>query len=96
MVELGLAIAWEKPVFLFRDDFRRCTDSGAYPLNLVLFTGLPEMGWDAYGYRRTACCPDHLRPANPARPRNTLFRTACAITMSGSGSLYASSVRSAP
>ena len=27
MVELGLAIGWEKPVFLFRDDFRRCTDS---------------------------------------------------------------------
>ena len=50
MVELGLAIAWEKPVFLFRDDFRRCTDSGAYPLNLVLFTGLPEMGWEAYWY----------------------------------------------
>ena len=23
MVELGMAIAWEKPVFLFRDDFRR-------------------------------------------------------------------------
>ena len=44
MVELGLAIAWEKPVFLFRDDFRRCTDSEAYPLNLMLFTGLPEMG----------------------------------------------------
>ena len=53
MVELGLAIAWEKPVCLFRDDFRRCTDSGAYPLNLVLFTGLPEMGWDAYGYSST-------------------------------------------
>ena len=50
MVELGLAIAWEKPVFLFRDDFRRCTDSEAYPLNLMLFTGLPEMGWDAYWY----------------------------------------------
>ena len=45
MVELGLAIAWEKPVFLFRDDFRRCTDSDAYPLNLMLFTGLPETGW---------------------------------------------------
>ena len=27
---------------------------------------------------------------------DTLFWTACAITMSGSGSLYASSVRSAP
>ena len=50
MVELGLAIAWEKPVFLFRDDFRRCTDSEAYPLNLMLFTSLPEMGWDAYWY----------------------------------------------
>ena len=44
MVELGLAIAWEKPVFLFRDDFRRCTDSEVYPLNLMLFTGLPSRG----------------------------------------------------
>ena len=44
MVELGLAIAWGKPTFLFRDDFRRCTDSEVYPLNLMLFTGLPG-GW---------------------------------------------------
>ena len=45
MVELGMAIAWEKPVFLFRDDFRRCTDSEVYPLNLMmLFTGLPADG----------------------------------------------------
>ncbi len=51
MVELGLAIAWEKPVFLFRDDFRRCTDSEAYPLNLMLFTSLPEVGWEAHWYR---------------------------------------------
>lgn len=50
MVELGMAIAWGKPVFLFRDDFRRCTDSEAYPLNLMLFTGLPEAGWEAYWY----------------------------------------------
>ena len=27
MVELGMAIALGKPTFLFRDDFRRCTDS---------------------------------------------------------------------
>ena len=27
LVELGMAIAWAKPVFLFRDDFRRCIDS---------------------------------------------------------------------
>ena len=50
MVELGLAIAWKKPVFLFRDDFRRCTDSEEYPLNLMLFTGLPETGWEDYWY----------------------------------------------
>ena len=50
MVELGMAIAWEKPVFLFRDDFRRCTDSEAYPLNLMVFAGLPEEGWQAYWY----------------------------------------------
>ena len=50
MVELGMAVAWEKPVFLFRDDFRRCTDSEGYPLNLMLFTGLPETGWEASWY----------------------------------------------
>ena len=54
MVELGLAIAWDKPVFLFRDDFRRCTDSEAYPLNLMVFSSLPESGWEAYWYRSVA------------------------------------------
>ena len=44
MVELGLAIAWEKPVFLVRDDFRCCIDSEGYPLNLMLFTG-PAWKW---------------------------------------------------
>ena len=33
MVELGVAIALGKPTFLFRDDFRKCTDSDEYPLN---------------------------------------------------------------
>ncbi len=51
MVELGVAIALHKPVFLFRDDFRRCTDSEQYPLNLMLFAGLPEFGWEEYFYR---------------------------------------------
>ncbi len=45
MVELGIAIALGKPTFLFRDDFRRATDSENYPLNLMLFTGLPREGW---------------------------------------------------
>ena len=50
MVELGAAIALGKPTFLFRDDFRRCTDSEQYPLNLMLFAGLPEVGWDHFVY----------------------------------------------
>ena len=50
MVEMGMAIALGKPTFLFRDDFRRVTDSGQYPLNLMLFTGLPEEGWRDFYY----------------------------------------------
>ena len=50
MVELGMAIALGKPTFLFRDDSRRATDSEKYPLNLMLFTGLPEEGWQEYFY----------------------------------------------
>ena len=52
MVELGMAIALGKPTFLFRDDFRRATDSEEYPLNLMLFTGLPETGWRDHYYTR--------------------------------------------
>ncbi len=48
MVELGMAIALNKAIFLFRDDYRRCTDSENYPLNLMLFAGLPEVGWEQY------------------------------------------------
>ena len=54
MVELGVAIALGKKTFLFRDDFRRCTDSEHYPLNLMLFTGLPKRGWQNYYYTSLA------------------------------------------
>lgn len=50
MVELGMAIAFGKPTFLFRDDLRRVVESEQYPLNLMLFTGLPEEGWQDYYY----------------------------------------------
>ena len=50
MVELGMAIALGKPTFLFRDDFRRVTDSEEYPLNLMLFTGMPRHEWRDYYY----------------------------------------------
>ena len=50
MVELGVAIALGKPTFLFRDDFRKCTDSDEYPLNLMIFMGVPYDSWKDYYY----------------------------------------------
>ena len=44
MVEFSVAIALNQTIFLFRSDFRRCTDSEHYPLNLMLFALLPEVG----------------------------------------------------
>ena len=51
MVELGASIALGKPTFLFRDDFRKCTDSDEYPLNLMIFVGIPHDYWNEYYYR---------------------------------------------
>ena len=48
MIELGIAIALKKEIFLFRDDFRNCSDSNQYPLNLMLFLGLPKDDWEKY------------------------------------------------
>lgn len=50
MVELGVAIGLGHKTFLFRDDYRRCTDCEDYPLNLMLFAGLPGQGWQDYLY----------------------------------------------
>ena len=50
MVEIGIAIALGKPTFLFRDDFRKCSDSDEYPLNLMLFLGIPSDSWNDYYY----------------------------------------------
>ncbi len=50
MIELGVAIALNKDIFLFRDDFRRCSDSEEYPLNLMLFAGLPYSRWTDFFY----------------------------------------------
>ena len=48
MIELGIAIALKKKIFLFRDDFRNCSDSNQYPLNLMLFLGFPKDNWEKY------------------------------------------------
>ena len=62
MVELGVAIALHKAIFLYRDDFRRCTDSEDYPLNLMIFTGLPEDVWRDYLYDSIDALGDPSRP----------------------------------
>ncbi len=48
MIELGIAIALKKEIFLFRDDFRNCSDTNQYPLNLMIFLGLPKYNWKKY------------------------------------------------
>ena len=54
MVELGVAIALGKTIFLFRDDFRKCSDSNEYPLNLMIFLGVPSDSWNDYYYSSLA------------------------------------------
>ena len=51
MIEMGMAIALGKPTFLFRDDFRSVADTEEYPLNLMLFTGMPQAEWERHYYR---------------------------------------------
>lgn len=51
MIELGIAIALKKRIFLFRDDFRNCTDNSEYPLNLMLFLGLSKDNWQKYFFK---------------------------------------------
>ena len=62
MIELGVAIALGKPTFLFRDDFRKCTDSEEYPLNLMIFLGIPYESWNDYYY----CSIDEIQNKHKA------------------------------
>ena len=62
MVEIGVAIALGKPTFLFRDDFRKCSDSDEYPLNLMIFMGIPYDSWNDYYY----CSLDEIESKNKA------------------------------
>ena len=51
MIEIGMAYAWHTPVFLFRDDFRKAYDTHTYPLNVMIFAGLPKYTWREYYYQ---------------------------------------------
>ena len=50
LVELGAASGLRKATFIYRDDFRTCTKTEDYPLNLMCFCGLPEDNWRDYFY----------------------------------------------
>lgn len=66
MVELGMAIALGKPTFLYRDDFRRCADApGEYPLNLMIFTGLPRADWERFWFEGLAQISDPKKALVP-------------------------------
>jgi len=60
MIELGIAIALKKQIFLFRDDFRNCSDSNQYPLNLMLFLGLPKDDWEKYYFESLEDCSKNV------------------------------------
>ena len=60
--KVSAAIALGKGV-LFRDDFRHCTDCEEYPLNLMVFTGLPRRGWQDYYYSYVAEISGPTAPA---------------------------------
>jgi len=61
MIELGIAIALKKEIFLFRDDFRNCSDSDQYPLNLMLFLGLPKDNWEKYYFESLQDIKSHKK-----------------------------------
>lgn len=52
MVELGMSIAWNKKIYLFRDDSRTCNGDSKYPLNLMIFCGLPKDIWKKHYFTR--------------------------------------------
>lgn len=55
MVEVGMAIAWKRPVFFYRADTRHCSDTSVYPLNIMLFVGLADTEvWKRYWYTDVA------------------------------------------
>ena len=45
-----MAIALNKPTFVYRDDFRMCANCEDYPLNLMVFCGMPQDGWRDHYY----------------------------------------------
>ncbi len=50
MIEVGMAMAWGKPVFYLNDDFRFRPDCTALPMNLMLFAKMTPQTWQQFYY----------------------------------------------
>ena len=54
-VMVDIAVAFGQPTFLFRDDFRKSTDSDEYRLDLMIFLGIPADSWNYYYLEEIDC-----------------------------------------
>lgn len=50
MIEVGMAMAWGKPVFYLNDDFRYVPKCSQLPMNLMMFYHTSEDTWTQYYY----------------------------------------------
>ena len=77
-----VSLCYEQRGDTFRDNFRRCTDNEVNSLNRMSLTGLPETGWEAYGYGSV----EELADPGKALVRWLGGRRgACSATVRGSG-----------
>ena len=59
MIEVGMAMAWNKPVFYLNDDFRFQPNGEVLPMNLMLFTHTTANTWQEYYYTSIDSLADH-------------------------------------
>lgn len=50
MIEVGMAMAWGKPVFYLNDDFRYKPKCNELPMNLMLFAKMTPDTWQLFYY----------------------------------------------
>lgn len=58
MIEVGMAMAWNKPVFYLNDDFRFEPNGRVLPMNLMLFTNTTANTWQEYYYTSLSSLSD--------------------------------------
>lgn len=76
MIEVGMAMAWNKPVFILNDDFRFADKAEGFPMNLMLFGKMPLHEWSDYYYTSLSQLSDPTKAL--VRWRNS-FQPGCPI-----------------